>query len=170
MTTVRPSHEPHARRGKPGRSGPPGNANARTHGAFALKRAVRTLGSRTIDRRTRVGKALAAWCAELSADLGGLDALSTQQRAIIEQAATTRLILDSIDGWLAKQPSLIDRRKRALLPVVRERQSLADGLVRYLALLGLERKARELPTLDRYLAARATPTNGAAPAGSPPDV
>lgn len=107
--------------------------------------------SRTINRRARVGKALATWCAELAADLGGLDALSTQQRAIIEQAATTRLILDSIDGWLSKQPSLIDRRKRALLPVVRERQSLADALVRYLAALGLKRKAREVPTLASYI-------------------
>lgn len=119
-------------------------------GAFALKRAVRTLGSRTIDRRTRVGKALAVWCAALAADLGGIDALSTQQRAIIEQAATTRLILDSIDGWLAKQPSMIDRRKRALLPVVRERQSLADALVRYLTALGLERRAKDVTDLASY--------------------
>src|SRR3954469_7070971 len=84
-----------------------GRRGYRKSGAFALKRAVRTLGSRTIDRRTRVGKALAAWCSDLAGDLGGLEALSTQQWAIVEQAATTRLILDSIDGWLAKQPSLI---------------------------------------------------------------
>lgn len=30
-----------------GKARPPGYVNARTHGAFALKRAVRTLGSRT---------------------------------------------------------------------------------------------------------------------------
>ena len=133
-------------------------------GAFALKRAVRTLGSRTIDRRTRVGKALAAWSADLAGDLGGIEQLSTQQRAIIEQAATTRLILDSIDGWLAKQPSLIDRRKRALLPVVRERQSLADALVRYLTALGLERRAKDPVDLATYLTAKQTPaatTDGA---------
>jgi hypothetical protein len=144
--------------GKPGRSGPLGNGNARTHGAFALKRAIRTLGSRTIDRRTRVGKALASWCADLAGDLGGIETLSTAQKSLIEQAATTRLILDSIDGWLAKQPSLIDRRKRALLPVVRERQSLADALVRYLTALGLERKARDVTDLASYLAKKPTPT------------
>jgi hypothetical protein len=126
----------------------------RKHGAFALKRAVRTLGSRTIDRRTRVGRALAAWSEDLARDLGGIGTLSTAQRALIEQAATTRLILDSIDGWLAMQPTLIDRRKRALLPVVRERQSLADALVRYLSALGLERKARDVPDLSNYLATR----------------
>jgi hypothetical protein len=111
---------------------------------------VRTLGSRTIDRRTRVGRALAGWCADLARDLGGADQLSTAQRALIEQAATTRLILDSIDGWLAQQPSLIDRRKRALLPVVRERQSLADALVRYLSTLGLERRAKDVTDLTSY--------------------
>jgi hypothetical protein len=123
----------------------------RKSGAFALKRAIRTLGSRTIDRRTRVGKALASWCADLAGDLGGIETLSTAQKSLIEQAATTRLILDSIDGWLAKQPSLIDRRKRALLPVVRERQSLADALARYLTALGLERKAKNLDTLESYV-------------------
>jgi hypothetical protein len=61
----------------------------RKSGAFALKRAVRTLGSRTIDRRTRVGQALPAWCADLARGLGGLDTLSTVQRARIEQPATT---------------------------------------------------------------------------------
>jgi hypothetical protein len=34
-----------------------------------------------VDRRTRVGKALAAWRAALAVDLGGLDQLSTQPRA-----------------------------------------------------------------------------------------
>lgn len=124
-------------------------------GVYALKRAVRTLGSRTIDRRTRIGRALASWAQDLARDLGGVDALSTQQRAIIEQAATTRLLLDSIDAWLVRQPSLVDKRKRALLPVVRERQSLADALVRYLTSLGLERRAHDVADLTSYLAARA---------------
>jgi len=129
----------------------------RKSGAYALKRAVRELGSRTIDRRTRVGKALAEWADALAIDLGGLDGLSTAQKALIEQAATTRLLLDSIDAWLVRQPSLVDRRKRALLPVVRERQALADALVRYLTALGLERKARDVTDLASYLASRATP-------------
>ena len=119
-----------------------------------------------IDRRTRVGKALAAWCDDLARDLGGLDALSTPQKAIIEQAVTTRLLLDSIDAWLMRQPSLVDRRKRALLPVVRERQALADALVRCLTALGLERKARELTDLASYLAARSDSAPEVRPRGA----
>jgi hypothetical protein len=71
---------------------------------------------------------------------------------VVELAVHTKLLLDSIDAWLLRQPSLIDRRKRALLPVVRERQHLADALARYLGLLGLEHRARELG-VDELLAA-----------------
>jgi hypothetical protein len=43
-----------------------------------------------------------------------------------------------------------------LLPVVRERQQLADGLARYLTSLGLERKMKE-PDLASLLAALQRP-------------
>lgn len=47
-----------------------------------------------------------------------------------------------------EQPSLVLRRRRAVLPVLVERQRLADSLARLLALLGLERRAKTLPDLD----------------------
>jgi len=37
---------------------------------------------------------------------------------------------------------LIDRASKALIPIVRERQSIADALARYLAMLGLERRSK----------------------------
>jgi hypothetical protein len=138
-----------------------------THGLYRAKAAVKALGSRAIDRRTRVGKALVAWRLEIAGDLGGLEALSAQQRAVLDQAVTLRLLLDSIDAWLLAQPALVDRRKRALLPVVRERQALADALVRYLTTLGLERRARDVD-LHTYLATRqgAAPAPARAPGGA----
>ena len=48
-------------------------------------------------------------------------------------------MLDSVDMWLLVQPSLINVRKRTLLPVVVQRQALADALARYLGQLGLRR-------------------------------
>jgi len=121
------------------------------HGLTTLKRAVKGLGSRAIDMRTSLGKALAEWRADLMADLGGRDAISTQQAAIIDLAVKTKLLLDSIDAWLLTQPSLIDKRRRAVLPVVRERQQLADALARYMTALGLERRARPAKTLTEVL-------------------
>lgn len=112
------------------------------HGLTALRSVVRRLGPRVVDRRTTLGKALAAWRADLIRDLGG--DVSTQQAAIVEIATRTKLMLDSIDAWLLAQPSLIIVRRKTLLPVVKERQSLADALARYMGQLGLERRAKEV--------------------------
>jgi hypothetical protein len=89
-----------------------------------------------------MGKAAERWRHEIIDDLGGRDNISAQQSAIIDLAVKNKLILDSIDRWIFRQPSLIDKRKRALLPVVRERQSIANGLAEYMDRLGLERKLR----------------------------
>jgi hypothetical protein len=128
------------------------------HGLTTLKKGVRQLGSRAIDRRTALGRQLAAWRAKLIADLGGNP--STAQLGLIDLAVRTKLLLDSIDAWLLGQPSLVNHRKRSLLPVVRERQQLADALARYLAQLGLER--REKPIDVGELLAKLA-------AGNPPD-
>ena len=147
--------------GRPGRSGPPGNGNARKHGLVALKRAVSTLGRRTIDGRTLVGKALAAWRSDLIADLGGLDAVSTQELALIEEAVKTKLILDSLDSWLLSQSTLINRRSRAALPAVRDRNALVTTLRGLLGDLGLRRRTQEAPDLAAYLTQRSPAGNGA---------
>jgi len=72
----------------------------------------------------------------------------------------------ALDDWLMRQPSLVPHRKRAVLPVLLQRQQLVNSLARLLERLGLERKARELPTLETYLATRtATAPDTACPSG-----
>jgi hypothetical protein len=110
------------------------------HGLTLLKRAVNGLGNRVIDRRTATGKALTKWRADLIEDLGG--DVSTQQSALVDLCVKSKLILDSIDTWILGQPSLINARKKSLFPVVIQRQTLADGLARYLAQLGLARRTK----------------------------
>lgn len=148
------STAPRARlgRGMPGRSGPPGNANARTHGVHTMKKALKQLGSRAIDRRTSMGKALAAWRAELLADLGGIENVTTQELALVEESVTTKLLLDSIDSWLLSQPTLINKRTRGVIPVVRDRQALVATLRGLLSDLGLKRRTKAGPSLGEYLA------------------
>ena len=68
-------------------------------------------------------------------------------------------MLDSIDAWLLAQPSLVNKRKRALLPVVRERTQLADSLARHLSALGLERRAKPTQSLQEYLVKRHVPVS-----------
>ena len=121
----------------------------RKHGLTVLKRAVNTIGNRLIDRRTVTGRALAQWRTDLIADLGG--DVSTQQSAIIELLVKSKLILDSLDVWLLTQETLINKRKKSLIPAVMQRQQLADGLARYLAQLGLDRKRPPQKSLQEIL-------------------
>jgi hypothetical protein len=137
---------------------------ART-GLNALKAKVKVRGLQAIDRRTLAAKGLLQWKADLTADLGGDDNLSAQQKAIIETVVRTRLFLDHVDSYLLALPSLVNHRKRCVLPIVRERIQLADALARYLGQLGLERKARDLtPTLEVIRQQFAKVSNGEGPA------
>ena len=131
------------------------------HGLTLMKRAIREHGTRAIDRRTSLGKALDHWRHELVSDLGGAEQVSTQQLTIITIAVKSKLLLDSLDTWLLKQPSLINHRKRAVHPVVLQRQQLADSLIRAMVQLGLERKATRVLSLTDYL-------NGNSKAAPPP--
>src|SRR5215217_6446537 len=83
------------------------------HGLTVLKRAVNGLGNRVIDKRTATGKALAKWRADLIADLGGDDDISTQKSALVDLAVRSKLLLDSIDTWLLTQPTLVNLRKQS---------------------------------------------------------
>ena len=141
--------------GKPARSGPPGNKNAESHGLWGLMVRVKARGLQAIDGRSAVGKALARWRADLIADLGGPEAISTQEAAVIDAATTTKLLLDHADSWLLGGPGrLINARRRALYPIVAQRQSLADALLRHLVSLGLKRRAKPTPSLQDYLRRR----------------
>ena len=130
------------------------------HGLVTLKRAVKGLGGRVIDKRTTLGKSLARWRTDLIRDIGGPEAVSTQQVAVVDLAVKSKLLLDSIDSWLLTRPTLVNARKRSLLPAIKERQALADGLARYMGMLGLERRAKEIPDLARAFQAAARTADG----------
>ena len=68
----------------------------------------------------------------------------------MDLAVKSKLLLDSIDVWLLTQPTLINKRKKSVLPVVRERQQLADGLAKYLAMVGLDRRSKQI-SLKEYV-------------------
>jgi hypothetical protein len=61
------------------------------------------------------------------------------------------LLLDSLDAWLLSQPSLVNHRKKSVLPVLLQRTQLADALAKYLAQLGMARKARATKSLTELL-------------------
>ena len=150
-------------RSQPSESSQKPNHRNTQHGLSLMKRALKEHGARALDRRTRVSKALDQWRDQLISDLGGAEQISTQQRAIINVAVKTKLLLDSVDAWLLQQPSLINLRKRAVHPAILQRQQLADSLIRAMVQLGLERKAKVLSLNDYLTNGKAKPSAPASP-------
>jgi hypothetical protein len=131
---------------------------------IALKKAWSKLGNRMIDGRSPAGVALRKWRQEIIEDLGEPDNMSAQKETIIDLACRSRLILHSGDTWIFEQESLVYRSKKrlaTLLPVVIQRQALADSLSKYLAQLGLERR-HKVKTLTEILNAESDNGNGKA--------
>ena len=140
------------------------------HGAYTLRKAVQTLGSRALpSKSTALGRALHEWRAGLVADLGGDAAVSTQQLALVELAVRTKLLVDSVDAYVLGMGSPVNKRKRCLHPVVRERQALVGQLQSLLRDLGLERRAREPEDLRSYVASKQWPSGESvdSPGGEP---
>ena len=126
-----------------------GKRDYRRHGLTTAKQALQAWGERSIDGRTRQGKALAAWKAALVEDLGGFDAISAQRLTILDMAARTKILLDGIDAWMFEQPCLVNKRARKLFAVVQQRQQLADSLAKYMGMLGLDKhRAESIPLAD----------------------
>lgn len=124
------------------------------HSLTSLRKTMTRLGTKRLDRRSAVAVAARRFKAELTADLGGDP--SRAQATLIELAARTWIIVEALDDWLMRQPSLVLHRKRTVVPVLLQRQQLADSLARLLERLGLERKARDVTDLATYLATRGT--------------
>jgi hypothetical protein len=62
--------------------------------------------------------------------------------------------VDSVDAYVLAMPSPVNRQRRCLHPVVRERASLVNQLQSILRDLGLERRAQPVPDLTSYLATK----------------
>jgi hypothetical protein len=74
-----------------------------------------------IDGRSSLSYALEKWRRKLVEDLGDDNKISTQRSALIDLAAKSKLLIDSVDAWLWVQPLSVNKRKKALLRVVLRR-------------------------------------------------
>ena len=123
------------------------------HGLTAAKAHIRLRGFVALDRRTVGARAMLAFRDELVAALGGDADLSPQRKKLVDLAVRAAAYLDHIDAFLAAQESVITRRTRqpAVVPVLLQRQAIADHLLKVLAQLGLERRPRPVPSLQEYV-------------------
>lgn len=144
------------------RGAQPGNANATRHGLSTLRRRLKGAGLKRNDGRSALERIKADWKAEIRAARGEL---SPQEEVLLEAASTTWLLLNSVDAWLLEQRSLVNRRKRELLPVVQQRAGLVRNLRELLGDVGLKR----VPKPARRLADHMTERYGATPAATATD-
>lgn len=146
-----------------------GRGRPTTHGMTVMRRALAKLGTAKLDQRSAVAIAARRFKADLVRDLGG--DVSRQQATIIELAARTWIMLEALDDWLMRQPTLVNQRRKAVLPVVMQRQALADALARNMVQLGLTRKAAPVESLHDYVRRRdatiASNTSGNGATASP---
>lgn len=125
--------------------------SSKRHGLNALKRVVSAKGIAGLDARTTAVRAVNEWRTALVNDLGGQTAISTQKAALIDVAARTMLYLNHLDAFLMSCDSLVNKRRKMVLPVLRERQILVDSLARLLGQLGLQRQARPIAPLPQHV-------------------
>lgn len=127
----------------------------RRSGVYGLQRRLQAGGLEALNGElSPLAREAEEWVARVAQDLGGDAALSEQQRTLLRAAAGTRLLLAYADQWIAEAPHLriLDKRHRKLTQLVRDRTTLSAHLVGVLKDLGLERRARPLPTLAEHLA------------------
>lgn len=130
-----------------------GGGRPPTHSLTKLRKTLTELGTAKLDGRSRVAVAARRFKADLLADLGGNP--SRAQETLCELAARQWVLVCILDDFIQRQSSIVTR-KRQVIPVLMQRQTIADGLVRYLTALGLERRLAPASDLAAYLRAKAS--------------
>jgi hypothetical protein len=102
---------------------------------------LRLRGMTALDMRTGTAKDLVAYRGRIEEDLGGRENLSTQYLTAAELIARETAYLNHIDAYLMGHDSVLTRNRRAIL---RERGAIVDRIARLLALVGLERRSRQV--------------------------
>ncbi len=138
------------------------------HGLTHAMQAVRRLSADAIDGRSRVAKAAQAFRDSLLFDLGGEQALSTQELTIIDLAVSDVILLGLIDGFVYGNADLenplqnvLSKKHRRLYPIIEQRSSIANALTAKLSKLWIERRVQPVD-LDEYTAAKYGEKAGAA--------
>jgi hypothetical protein len=98
------------------------------HGLSLLRRAVQQLGPRPLDQaldpQSPIGRALAEWRRDLTTDLGGPESITTAQAGMVELAVRTKLMLDTVDGFILTMESPVNRRRRSVYSLPTKRRVL----------------------------------------------
>jgi hypothetical protein len=109
------------------------------------------------DELSLLERGVREWRRELLDDLGGPQAVTAAQRALVDTAIGSQILLQTVDRYLfdlASRNGVVNKRSRRVFQVVGDRMRIAEGLVRQLQALGLERRPRKGRDLSQYVSER----------------
>jgi hypothetical protein len=150
------SEEDVTRGQKTRRGAPVGNKNAETHGYYRRKVKLEPVSFKDLNFSSSGGEQLRKRFIELLNHCGGERLVSAVRRRIIERIVFTEYQLDCLDLYLVKLgPRIVNRRKRTLIPIVRERDALVSTLTKLYEQIGLDPRKPPVPTLAEYMATTA---------------
>jgi hypothetical protein len=115
-----------------------------------IRTAVMVKGCWKIDHRSLAAKALFRWKKQLVLALGGEGEVSPQRMCLVDLAVRTRLFIESLDAFLLGQKSLLNVKEKSVIPVLLQRQTMADSLTKILKTLGLNRQHGKILSLREY--------------------
>lgn len=96
-----------------------------------------------VNLRSPGGVRLLHWQRELIGACGGPDKISPAQIHLVATAVRTRCYLDDVDNFLLSLPTIVNRKRKRVIQLVRDRQELSFHLVDTLRQLGLQANALE---------------------------
>src|SRR5262245_19823128 len=138
---------------KPRGGSPVGNKNAERHGHYKRKLKLNAASFDDLNFSSAGGEQLRERYRELLKHCGGEQHVSAVTRRIIERVCFTEYQLDCLDLYLVQLgPRIINRRKRTLIPIVRERDALVGTLTKLYDQIGLDPRRPPAPTLAEYVA------------------
>jgi hypothetical protein len=139
------------------RRGPPkGSRNHLTHGHTLRKLLLKDVNIVDISKKNGIGPEIVSQAEQICSDAGGKESLSELKRQLINRYVITELLIQSVDHWLLQQPSLI-KSKRAIFPIVNERNRLVQTSLQLAQAIGIERKPRPTQSLEEWYYAEDKP-------------
>jgi hypothetical protein len=92
--------------------------------------------------------------ATLSAIEADLGEVSAQKALILAGVGRKLRDLAKIEEYLDGLTSIVNKKRKDLIPIVARKHALLESIRRDLEAIGLERRTREAPDIGRYLAER----------------
>jgi hypothetical protein len=134
---------------------PKRNRNAVKSGHYARKLQLQSVSFSQLHANSAGGIQLLERRNELVEHCGGEPHISAITRRVIERTCFTEYLIDHLDFYVIQLgPHIVNKRRRAVLPILLERNRMIDTLLKLYDKLGYSPTARPIPSLQEYLASK----------------